>query len=112
MNKVHNLSIDTIIRDAGMTPAMLLERINSIAYKQLLTSIKERNFSDKAKKEYVEAHIKQYEMSRATLYNILKNKKASRRKAILIRQTLEQIIKEKNLYKNLDINISLEEYDR
>lgn len=112
MNRVHTLSIQTIMKDAGMTPAMLLDRINSIAHKQLVTSIKERNFSDKTKKEYIVAHSKQYEMSRATLYNILNTGKASRRKAILIRQTLEQIIKEKNLYEKLEVEISLEEYDR
>ena len=104
--------MQTVMLDAKLTPSMLLDRINSVAYGQLLASIKERNYSVKARKEYIDKHPKQYQMSRATLYNILKTKKASRRKAILIRQTFETIIKEQKLYEGMIVEIDIQEYER
>ena len=117
MSQLIKISIKTVMKDSGYTPAMLLVKINSIAEKQLLNDIKGRSFTDKAKKEYVENNLALYKMSRATLYNIIRDNKASRRKSILIKKTLFQIIKEQNLYsgeeyKNTEIEIFIDEYDR
>lgn len=111
MNKVNKISIKQVMKDARLTPALLLERINNTAYKQLLNNIKGRNYSTKQRKEYIDTHIKEYQMSRATLYNILNNNKASDRKVILIKETLEEIIKEKKLYDNAIIEIDIQEYE-
>lgn len=111
-SRVHTLSIQTILLDAHLTPSMLLDRMNSVACGQLAASIKERNFNSRAKKEYVDKHLREYQMSRATLYNILKTKKASSRKAILIKQTLETIIKEQKLYEGMIVEIDIQEYER